>query len=278
MSTSPFVWLNGRLQPLAEARLSPLDHGLMVGDGVFETLTAHGGRPFASREHYERLVKSCAATGLHCLPEADYEAAMAAVLKANGLEEARVRVTLTSGDGPLGSGRGDGPGTVLVVATPLKPWPPSEKVVLVPWTRNTRGALAGVKSVSYGENVVALAHAKKEGCGEALLANEKGDLCEGTGSNVFVVVKGRLLTPPLASGCLAGITRHLVLKACAQAGISCEEKTLPATVLGLCEEAFLTSSTRDVHPISEVNGRTLATPGPVTRTVQAAFAALAAEV
>lgn len=273
MSAPVQIWLNGRLLPAEEARISPFEHGLLVGDGVFETLAVRGGRVIGLREHWQRLVRSCATLGLTAMDEAEFAGAIEAAVRANGLLDARVRVTQTSGDGPLGSDRGAGRGTRLVAAMPLNTWPATEKVCLVPWTRNEKGALAGVKSISYAENVIALAEAKRRGCGEALLANTRGELCEGTGSNVFVVVDGRLHTPPLASGCLAGVTRLLVLQACAKAGIACAETALPAEVLARCEEAFLTSSTRDVHPIAEIDGRTLAVPGPLTRAVQAAYAA-----
>jgi branched-chain amino acid aminotransferase len=271
MDSAPFVWLNDRLLPAQEARISPFDHGLLVGDGVFETLVARQGRPFAAHEHYERLVRSCSIMGLRPVSEAEYLQAMEAVLQANAVTEGRIRVTLTSGDGPLGSDRGSEKGTFIVVTSPLPAHKPAEKVCLAPWPRNERGALASVKSVSYAENVLALAHAKARGCGEALLANTAGELCEGTGSNIFVVAGGCLLTPPLASGCLAGVTRLLTLKACTQAGIPCSEEPMPASVLAVCEEAFLTSTTRDVHPIAEADGRTLPAPGPVTAAVMAAF-------
>lgn len=265
------IWLNDRVLPIHEARLSPLDHGFLVGDGVFETLVVRSGVPFAGHEHYVRLRHSCETTGLACISEDLYIQSLLAVVEANGLTDARVRITLTSGEGPLGSDRGTGVGTMLVVATPLKPWPLTEQVWLAPWTRNTQSALAGVKSVSYGENVRALLFAKQRGAGEALVGNEKGELCEGTGSNIFVVQNGRLLTPALSSGCLAGITRALTLKACAHAGIACEEADLPVSILDTCEEAFLTSSTRDVHPISQISGRDLPAPGPVTEKVQRAW-------
>jgi len=271
------VWLNGSLLPLEEARISPLDHGFMVGDGVFETLVARKGRLFAAKEHWQRLVRSCEVMGLSAPAEAEFTGAMQAVVDANDLLEARVRYTLSSGDGPLGSDRGHGATTVLVTAVPIKPWGPSEKVCLVPWPRLENGALTGVKSTSYGENVLSLAYARARGAGEALLANTKGELCEGTGSNVFVVQDGRLITPPLSSGCLAGVTRLLVLSACLRAGISCHEEAVSAEVLQSCEEAFLTSTTRDVHPIREIDGRTLTVPGPVTTQVQAAFHHLALE-
>ena len=275
MTPPSLLWLNGTLQAAHEARLSPLDHGLLVGDGVFETLVARAGHPFAAHEHYLRLQRSCELTGLGCITEDLYNTSIRAVMQANDLQDARIRITLTSGEGPLGSDRGAGKGTVLVVATPLKPWPPTENVYLAPWTRNSRGAMAGVKSVSYGENVRALLYAKERGCGEALVANEYDQLCEGTGSNVFIVIGGQLKTPPLSSGCLAGITRQLVIEACAQAGISCLEEAMPVSILEECEEAFLTSSTRDVHPIATLSGRTLHAPGPVTLTVQQAFSGMA---
>ncbi|HYF37685.1 MAG TPA: aminotransferase class IV [Prosthecobacter sp.] len=268
-----WLWINGRLQARSEAAISPFDHGVLVGDGVFETLVARGGVPFAALEHWERLVWSCEVMGLMPMSWEDFERAIATVLDANELAEARVRVTQTSGDGPLGSDRGTGRGTVLVTATKLGMWGPTERVLVAPWTRNENGALAGVKSVSYAENVRALAYAKARGCGEALLANTRGELCEGTGSNVFVVRQGRLTTPPLASGCLAGVTRLLVLRACERAGIECGEEPMPMELLRECEEAFLTSSTREVHPISEVDGRALET-GPVTKAVAEAFANL----
>jgi branched-chain amino acid aminotransferase len=275
---SAFIWLNGTICPLAEARISPLDHGLLVGDGVFETLVARQGQPFAAREHWQRLVNSCRIMGMVPMPLEQYLAALEAVLKANELKDARLRVTLTTGDGPLGSDRGKGAKTALVTAVALKPWPATEKVCLVPWTLNENGPLAGAKSVSYGGNVRALALAKSQGCGEALMANTRGELCEGTGSNVFLVLRGRLVTPPLSSGCLPGITRGLVIKACQSSGIDCFEEPVPVSALDHCEEAFLTSSTRDVHPIAELDGRLLPTPGVLTQSVAVVFHQLAPDL
>lgn len=239
---------------------------------MFETLVARNGRPFTPTRHWRRLVSSCEAMGIQpptfdvCLQ------AMHEVMQANGLSDARLRVTVTSGDGPLGSDRGDSTPTMTVAATPLKPWPPTETVVTVPWVRNERGALAGVKSTSYAENVRALAVAHAKGAGEAVLANTRGELCEGTGSNIFIVTGGRVQTPPLSSGCLAGITRALTLEACAAAGIVVEEIDLPLSVLESCDEAFLTSSTRDVHPLSRISEREMpGVNGEVTRRVAQAF-------
>lgn len=266
------IWINGRIVATAEARISPFDHGFIVGDGVFETLVSRHGKPFTPTRHWKRLVNSCEALGITPPTFEVCSQAMLDVMQANNLTDGRVRITVTSGDGPLGSDRGDSVPTMTVVVAPLKPWPPSETVVVVPWTRNERGALAGVKSASYAENVRALAHAHAKGAGEALLANTRGELCEGTGTNIFVVVNGRVQTPPLSSGCLAGVTRGLVIEACQFAGIPVEEVSLPIAVLGTCQEAFLSSSTRDVHPLARIDQRDMpGVAGAITQRVAQAF-------
>jgi branched-chain amino acid aminotransferase len=266
------IWINGRIVSTAEARISPFDHGFLVGDGVFETLVARHGKPFTPTRHWRRLVASCQAMNI-VPPEYEvYLHAILATMQANDLANARVRVTLTSGDGPLGSDRGESPATMTVAVTALKPWPPTETAMVVPWTRNERSALAGIKSTSYADNVRALALAHASGAGEAILANTRDELCEGTGTNIFIVSAGVVQTPPLSSGCLAGVTRALVLEACAAAGIAVEEIALPIAVLHTCDEAFLTSSTRDVHPLARIDQRAMpGVDGPVTQRVAQAF-------
>ena len=266
------VWIDGELLPLEKARVSPLDHALLTGDGVFETLRVHRGAPFAVRRHLDRLTRSAAGLRLPVPDLVDLRSAFDEVIRANGLEEGRLRVTVTGGPGSLGSDRSGAPPTVIVVGAGLPDWPPATDVVVVPWPRNERGALSGLKTVSYGENVVALAHARDRGAGEALFPNLAGNLCEGTGTNVVVAIGGRLVTPPLSAGCLAGVTRDLLLELVA---VVEEDVTLPA--LASCDEAFLTSSTRDIQPVRAVDGRVLpGTPGPLTAGAASAFADLLA--
>jgi branched-chain amino acid aminotransferase len=266
------LWIDGALVDEAEARVSPFDHGLLTGDGVFETMKIVRGQPFAARRHLARLEWSTAGMRLPCPPPALVLAAIEQVIAANRIEDGRVRVTVTSGPGALGSDRAAVEPTVIVAAGPLLAWPPAADVVVAPWPRNERGALAGVKSVSYGENVVALAYARDRGAGEAIFANLAGNLCEGTGTNVFVGVGGRLATPPLAAGCLAGVTRELVMEL-----VDVVEENLPVEAVASAEEAFLTSSTRQVQPIRSVDGRSLERcPGPLTEGAGAAFRALVA--
>ncbi len=187
---------------------------------------------------------------------------------------------MTGGPGPLGSERVDGATTYAVQVAAQEPPPPTSAAVSAPWVRNERSPVAGLKTTSYAENVVALAYAKERGASEALLANTRGELCEGTGSNVFVAVDGELLTPPLASGALAGISRALLLEWAADAGLPVREQMLPFDVLATAPEVLLTSSIRDVQPLHRMDDRELGAPGDAgelgARAV-AVFAARAAE-
>jgi branched-chain amino acid aminotransferase len=254
------VWLNGALVEQDEAVVPAFDHGLTVGDGVFETMKVVDGRPFALTRHLSRLSASAIGLGLPEPDDRTVRGAIEAVLAANDTARPlRLRITYTAGRGPLGSDRGTAEPTLLAALAPLPPWPPSCAVATVPWTRNERSATAGLKTTSYADNVRMLAFAKSRGASEAVMANTVGNLCEGTGSNVFLVLDGRLLTPPLSSGCLAGVTRALVLE-----WLGAEESDVPLAALFDAEEVFLTSATRDVLPVHAVDRRSLPTPGPLT--------------
>jgi branched-chain amino acid aminotransferase len=268
------VWVNGTLSDETDATVSAFDHGMTVGDGVFESCKVVDGRPFAFGRHLARLRRSAEGLGL---PEPDVATVRRAVeetLAANDTSSPlRLRLTYTAGPGPLGSDRGSGGQTLVAALARLPEWPATTAVATVPWPRNERGALAGLKTTSYAENVMALASAKARGAGEALFANLEGDLCEGTGSNVFVVLGGRLLTPPLTSGCLAGVTRSLLLE-----WTEAEEADISMRSLPQAEEMFLTSATRGVQPVHALDGHALpAAPGPVARTVQDEFVKRSAE-
>ncbi|MGH8825546.1 MAG: aminotransferase class IV [Jiangellaceae bacterium] len=266
------TWVNGTMVDEAEAVVSVFDHGLTVGDGVFETVKVIDGVPFALRRHLERLARSAA--GLE-LPPPDPEltrAACESVVAQAPVGRYRLRITYTGGFAPLGSGRGDGGSTLIVAIAPMGTWPRTTTIAVARWPRNERGALSGLKTTSYGENVVALAHARRLGATEAVFADTEDRLSEGTGSNVFIVLDGRLLTPALSSGCLAGVTRALVLE-----WTGAEEDDLPIGALDEAEEVFLTSTTRDVQAVSGVarddGFRTIAeAPGRVTREAAAVFA------
>ena len=262
------VWVGDGLVDAEAASVSVFDHGLTVGDGVFETAKVVDGQPYALSRHLARLARSAAGLGLE-VPWAD-EVRVAAneVLAANDTSvPLRLRITVTGGPSPLGSERGDRGPTLIVAVAPLKTWGANAALATVPWPRNERAATAGLKTTSYADNVVALAHAHRLGADEALFLNTRGEICEGTGSNVFLVVDGELVTPPLSSGCLQGVTRDLVVEWCGAA-----QHDLPADALVDATEVFITSSTRDVMPVRDVDGRPYPAPGPVTRRVMATWA------
>jgi branched-chain amino acid aminotransferase len=256
--------------------VSAVDHGVTVGDGAFETAKIDAGVPFAVTRHLRRLDRTMAGLGL---PAADHDRireGIDAVLGSPPIEFGRLRFTVTGGRGPLGSDRHDSALTHIVTAVPHARPDAHGAVVTVPWVRNERAATAGLKTTSYADNVIALARAKEQGAAEAIFANTRGELCEATGSNVFVVVDGVVRTPPLDSGCLAGITRELVLEWCAADGVEVVEQALPLDVLAAAHELFITSSIKDVYPVSAVDGRALPAPGPVTARVQQVWARHAA--
>jgi branched-chain amino acid aminotransferase len=262
------LWVDGRIVDPGQPVLRADDHGVTVGDGVFETMKVIEGRPFALSRHLGRLVASASGLGLAVDLDA-IRAGIEEVLAADSLPRARLRVTVTGGPAPFGSDRGNAAATVIIATAPLSDWPPTADVVVVPWTRNERAATAGLKTTSYADNVVALQYAHERGAAEGIFANTRGELCEGTGSNVFVGLGGELATPPKDSGCLAGITRDLIVEWLGEVS----ERALPISALADADEAFLASSTRDVQPIRTVDGRELpSAPGPLTKRAAEVFA------
>jgi branched-chain amino acid aminotransferase len=256
------VWVDGHLGDAATARVHAVDHGITVGDGVFETCKVADGVPFALTRHLARLARSAAALRLPMPDDDELRRAVDETLSAHEQAEGRLtfgrlRITLTGGAGPLGSDRAPGVRTLVVAVAPATPWPGRIVVATVPWARNERSAVAGAKTTSYAENVVALDYAHARGAHEAIFANTRGELCEGTGSNIAVGVDGVLVTPPLSSGCLSGITRELLLEWAAKEGLPVEERALPLEILADAEDVVLTSSTRDVQRVAVVDGREL---------------------
>ncbi|OLT53114.1 aminotransferase class IV [Cellulosimicrobium sp. CUA-896] len=247
--------------------MSAVDHGITVGDGVFETCAVFGDEAFALTRHLRRLARSAAGLGLDAPDEAVVRDAVGHVLaaardraSAGAGPVGRLRITVTAGVGPLGSGRTPGAQTVVVAAGPAT-IVARGRAVRSPWTRNERSAVAGLKTTSYAENVVALADAVAKGGDEALLANTAGELCEGTGANVFVERDGELVTPPLSSGCLAGITRELLLEWAADDGLPVREARPGELGFDVLDEVstgraglLLTGSVRNVQPVTWLDG------------------------
>ena len=271
------TWLNGQLlQSPNEPSISALDHGIIVGDGVFETVKIEGGQPFALTRHLDRLVRSAEGLGIGKPDVSAVREGIAATMEGQDLPFGRIRVTVTSGAGPLGSPRGSAGLTHVVITEPCDRPPSVSAIATVAWPRNERGALAGLKTTSYAENALMVEHAIARGASEAVMPNTAGLLCEGTGSNIFYVIGEQLITPTLDAGPLAGVTRALVLEWCADE-LDVVERDAPIDVLQTADEVLLVGTTRDVQGISRVDGRELPAPGPVTRRAQEIWAREAAK-
>ena len=279
------IWVDGRLHPEDDATVSVFDHGLTVGDGVFETCAVYDGTAFALTRHLRRLKRSALGLGLAAPDEGAVREGVAAVLADAGPEIGRLRITLTGGPGPLGSHRfapEEQRQSILVLAGPGARSEVS-RVVRVPWVRNERSSVAGLKTTSYAENVVTVAEAYRRGADEAVLANTVGELCEGTASNVFVEREGELVTPPLSSGCLAGITRELLLEWAAAAGLPVREAApgeLRYEVLDDVADGsahlMMSGSIRNVSPVVSLDGADI-DAGPLSLEAQRLFQARLAD-
>lgn len=271
------VHLDGQIVREDEARVSPFDRGLLLGDGVFETLRAYDGRPHALGAHLDRLRRSCALTRLP-MPE-DLPRRVQETLAANGLADASVRITITRGPGGRGaSPRGAGPATVLVTASPIAPQPETYErgLRLVTATRRRVGRDAldpSIKSIGYLVHVLARAEAEEAGADDALFVDDQDRVVEATQANVFAVRGDDLLTPPLASGCLPGVTRAEVLALAPGVGLRPQEQALTLRDLADADEVLLTASLLEVAPVVSLDGARIGDgrPGPRARELHASY-------
>ena len=256
MTAAPMIWFNGELISANDACVSPFDLGLTVGLGVFETMAAYDGKVFAYDLHHARLIKSAEVFALPVPERSVITAAITEVIDANHCHQGRyrIRVTLSGGANQLGGGRQQG--DVMVTAQAARSADSASdsgsgsdlaKLAWVPFVINERAATAGVKSTSYADHVLAYRHALNAGADEALMFNSRGHLAEGSMSNVFVVKDRVVQTPSLASGCLPGVTRQLVIALCADLDLPVKECQLGEQDIDNADEIFLTSSLREIQ-------------------------------
>jgi len=276
------VSIDGRIVPAAEATVSVLDRGFLYGDSVFEAFRTYGRVPFALDAHLERLARSAARTLIE-LPVslAVLRSETEALLAAAGQHESVVRMMVTRGsaqtlglDPSLARGPRRVTFAVELTELPDELYERGATVITYPTQRIADATnAAGAKLANYLVAVLAMREAKAQGAEEALVLNGAGEVAEGCTSNVFLVEAGVLVTPPESMGILLGITREHVLELAKQAGIRVEERPFLAADLARAEEAFITSSIREIVPIIAVDGTVIGTgkPGPVTRRLIAAF-------
>jgi branched-chain amino acid aminotransferase len=278
------IFMNDRLVPEDEARVSVFDHGLLYGDGVFEGLRSYSGTVFRLDAHLDRLWASARAICLEIpLSKAAVAKAVNDTLAANKLSDGYVRLVVTRGAGSLGldPNRTKNPQVIVIADTislyPREFYEQGLKIVTAATQRVQSAALSPrIKSLNYLNNIMAKLEGLRAGCVEALMLNHKGEVAECTGDNVFVVRSGVLLTPPPDAGILEGITRNAVMDLAREAGIDCREATLTRHDLYTADECFLTGTAAEVIPVVDIDGRTIGsgTPGPVTKQLTTAFHAL----
>ena len=271
--TTDALWLHGALLPRATARLDPLAHGHLYGAGLYDTILLRHGVPVALDRHLLRLTRGAARLGLTAPDKDEVQRALAALSAAHGLHDGRLRITLSAGPSPNVHPAAPQENTVLITLAPLAPGKASAALTLTPFRRNEHSPLAGLKHTSCAENLLAQRAALTAGADEALFLNTAGQLCEGAFSNIFLITAGTVLTPPLESGCLPGITREIILELCAAHAIPCSPAPLPASGILTAGELFLTSSLRGVQPVHRLDDYPFPAPGPLTARLAALYAA-----
>jgi len=285
------IYLNGRLIPHPKAKLSPFDHGFLYGYGLFETMRAYQGHIFRLDQHLTRLRRSTQSLGLtHSILNAvegrqSLEAACLATLEANKLKDARLRLTVSAGEGDMTPdlSKCSSP-TILIIARAFVPVPPEKyesgfKATLCSLRRNSQSPLSRLKSTCYMENILARMAARAAGCDEAILLNEQGYLAEGSTTNIFLMNNRELVTPSLESGVLPGITREVVLEIARASNIKTLERQVELKELIEAEEAFITNSILELMPLTWLEGKPICTgkPGQLTKELLAAYKKLVDE-
>ncbi|MCD6228803.1 MAG: branched-chain-amino-acid transaminase [Candidatus Omnitrophica bacterium] len=276
------IYLNGKLVPKREAKVSVLDHGFLYGDGVFEGIRAYNCVVFKLREHIRRLFESAHSIMLEIpLSEKEMVSAVVKTLKVNKLKDAYIRIIVSRGEGDLGLDptKCRGNETVVIITDKISLYPKEiyEKgmaIITVPTIRNLPEALnPQIKSLNYLNNILAKIEAINAGYQEALMLDHLGYVAECTGDNIFVVKKEQLYTPPQCMGTLRGITRDTVLEIARKLKIPTHEHVLTRHELYISEECFLTGTAAEIVPVVEVDGRKIGNgkPGKLTKLIMKEF-------
>jgi branched-chain amino acid aminotransferase len=271
------IWLDGKIVPVSEAKISVFDHGLLYGDGVFEGIRAYNGRIFRCDKHVKRLYDSARAIRLAIPMTPDQ------VTRAMYDTIAYIRLVVTRGVGTLGlSIIKTACPSVFIISDQIELYPPElykrgMAVVTVSTIRSHPNSLSPrIKSLNYLNNILAKIEGQDADAPEAIMLNHEGLVAECTGDNVFIIRDGRLQTPPTSAGILEGVTREAVIELAQKRHISIEEKNLVRYDLYTASECFLTGTAAEVIAVTKIDGRPIGdgTPGPITRQLMEDFHAL----
>ncbi len=276
------IYIDGKFYPKSKAKISVYDHGLLYGDGVFEGIRAYNGIVFKLKEHIDRLFKSAHPIFLRIpLTKEQLSNAVLETLKKNNLKDAYIRLVVTRGVGDLGLDPRKCPkATIIIITEPLLQLHSAEKVenginTVITWVKRNPvdTQTHEMKSLNYLNSILGKIEANNIGADEAICLDKTGYVCEGVGENIFIVREGKLLTPPLSSGALDGITRTLIIRLAKELGIEVIERNITPNELFTANEVFFTGTAAEVAPIREVNKRVIGSgnPGPVTIRIMQEF-------
>ena len=270
-----FVLHNNDIQEASSPLLAPGQVGLLAGWGVFSTIRVIEGVLFAFEHHWARMSKDAVALGVTLPPDpAGVRRNLLRLLEANEVFNATLRLVVVRNTGGLWEGPAGGRASDLIALTSgIKEWGTGVRLCYTPRARYAAGEFAGAKILAWGTNLTWLERAQHRGFDETILLNENGEIAECTSANIFMAQGSQVWTPPLASGCLPGITRELLLHQIHLPGYSVCEKTLTPADLESADEVFITSTTRNLLPVTEIESRAIPHSGPACAALRTAFAA-----
>jgi len=278
------VYLNGDYLPLEEARVPVLDRGFLFGDGVYEVIPAYGGHPFRLEEHLQRLENSLRAIRMEPpLTRRQWGEIFHRLLDPLGNADQQLYLQVTRGayERRLHAIPETVTPTVFVMSTPLAPRDPElvARGLAAVTLEDIRWQRCDIKAITLLANILAQQQARDAGADEAILVRD-GLATEGTASNFFLVKGGRILTPPKSAHLLPGITRDLVLELAREAGLPCTERDIPVEELKEADELWVTSSTKEVMPVTRLDGRPVGNgrPGPMWQEMDALYSACKARL
>jgi len=282
MSEEFLVYIDGKYYPKSEAKISVYDHGLLYGDGVFEGIRAYHGIVFHLKEHIDRLYRSAHPILLKIpMTKTELTEAVLKTLKKNNLKNAYIRLVVTRGVGDLGLDPRKCPkATVIIITESMLQLNSPEALAngittTITWVKRNPvdAATHEIKSLNYLNSVLGKIEANNTGADEAICLNKTGYVCEGVGENIFIVRDGEIITPPVSSGALKGITRAVIIRLAKKLGIEVTERNITPNELFTADEAFFTGTAAEVAPIREVNKRVIGAgkPGPVTKRIMQEF-------
>jgi len=282
LTIEPLIYIDGKFYPKSEAKVSVYDHGLLYGDGVFEGIRAYSGIVFKLKEHLERLCRSAHTIRLRIpLTKSEMTRTVLETLRKNNLRDAYVRLVVTRGIGDLGLDPRKCPKpTVIIIAEPIIQIygaDAKEKgmTAVISWVKrdSVDATTHEIKSLNYLNSILAKIEANDAGVDEAICLDKNGFVCEGTGENIFMVKEGKIATPPISTGALAGVTRQRVMELAEDLGYAVAERNITPNELFNADEVFFTGTAAEVVPVTEINRRVIGDgkPGSVTKRLMKEF-------